>query len=325
VWRAVSNAGALRLVVGVFGVVWCVRRRRAKETVKPAACAYFDPLTVEEAVELLGELGDTGKVLAGGQSLVPMMNMRLAKPEALVDINRVKELAYIHEEDGAFVIGALTRQRAVERSRPVKRRSPLLAEAILSVGHLPIRSRGTMGGSLAHADPAAELPAVLLALDGWVEAMSRRGTRRVAAADLFLGPLLTSLEPDELVTRVCFPHLPEGSGTAFLEVTRRHGDFALVGVAATLTLNPEGVCTRAALALLGAGNTQVRAPGAEACLVGHRLDDAVIAAACAATMAGLDPIGDLHGSQVYRKQIAGTLTERALRLAWQRALPKSSR
>jgi carbon-monoxide dehydrogenase medium subunit len=293
--------------------------------VKPAAFAYFDPTTAEEAVDILGALGDTGKVLAGGQSLVPMMNMRLAKPEALVDINKVKELAYIHEEDNAFVIGALTRQRAVERSRAVKRRSPLLAEAILSVGHLPIRSRGTVGGSLAHADPAAELPAVLLALDGWVEATSTRGTRRIAAADLFIGPLLTSLEPDELLTRVGFPLLPEGSGTAFLEMTRRHGDFALVGVAATLTLNAEGICTGASVAILGAGETQVRAPQAEACLVGNRLEERVIEAAGAAAMAGLDPIGDLHGSPEYRKQVAGALTQRALKIAWQRALPRSER
>lgn len=183
---------------------------------KPAAFAYFDPTTTAEAVELLGALGDEAKVLAGGQSLVPMMNMRLAKPEAIVDINRVKELAYIKEADDGLLIGALTRQRAVERSSIVKKRSSLLAEAILSVGHLPIRSRGTIGGSLAHADPAAELPAVLLALDGWVQASSTRGTRRIPAAELFIGPLLTSLQPDELITEVCFPALPPGTGTAFL-------------------------------------------------------------------------------------------------------------
>src|SRR5579859_253277 len=156
---------------------------------KPAAFAYYDPTTTAEAIELLGELGDEGKLMAGGQSLVPMMNMRLAKPDAIVDINRVKELAYIKEADDGLMIGALTRQRAVERAAVVKKHSPLLAEAIFFVGHPPIRSRGTIGGSLAHADPAAELPAVLLALDGWVHASSAKGTRKIPAAELFIGPL----------------------------------------------------------------------------------------------------------------------------------------
>ncbi len=290
---------------------------------KPAAFAYFDPTTTAEAVELLGALGDEAKVLAGGQSLVPMMNMRLAKPEAIVDINRVKELAYIKEADDGLLIGALTRQRAVERSSIVKKRSSLLAEAILSVGHLPIRSRGTIGGSLAHADPAAELPAVLLALDGWVQASSTRGTRRIPAAELFIGPLLTSLQPDELITEVCFPLLPPGTGTAFLEVTRRHGDFAVVGVAACVTLDQQSACTRASIALLGAGETQVRATQAEELLIGSRLDERAITAAGAAAMAGLDPVGDVHASPEYRKQVAGVLTQRALALAWGRARRRS--
>lgn len=287
---------------------------------KPAAFAYYDPTTKAEVLELLGELGLGAKVMAGGQSLVPMMNMRLAKPEAIIDINRVKELAYIKEAEDGLMIGALTRQRAVQRSSVVKKRSPLLAEAILFVGHPPIRSRGTVGGSLAHADPAAELPAVLLALDGWVHASSSRGTRRIPAAELFVGPLLTTLQPDELLTEAWFPALPPGTGTAFLEVTRRHGDFALVGVAACLTLDQQGVCTRASVALLGAGETQVRAAEAEACLVGKSLDGQAIEEAGAAAMASLEPIGDIHGSPEYRKQVAGVLTQRALTIAWQRAL-----
>ncbi len=292
---------------------------------KPAAFAYYEPTTTEEAVEMLGELGDEGKVLAGGQSLVPMMNMRLAKPEAIVDVNRIKELAYINDEPGGLLIGALTRQRAVERSRVVKKLSPLLAEAIHYVGHPPIRSRGTVGGSLAHADPAAELPAVLLALDGWVRASSSRGVRQIPASELFVGPLLTSLEPDELLTQVWFPLLPPGSGTAFLEITRRHGDFALVGVATCVTLDEQEICTRASIALLGAGETPTRAHAAEACLVGNTLNDEVIKAAGAAAMAGLDPVGDVHASPEYRKQVAGVLTRRALTLAWQRAHPRSER
>jgi CO/xanthine dehydrogenase FAD-binding subunit len=291
--------------------------------VKPAAFAYYDPTTKAEVLELLGALGLGAKVMAGGQSLVPMMNMRLAKPEAIIDINRVKELAYIREADDGLMIGALTRQRAVQRSRVVKKRSPLLAEAILFVGHPPIRSRGTVGGSLAHADPAAELPAVLLALDGWVHASSPRGTRKIPAAELFVGPLLTSLQPDELLTEACFPDLPPGSGTAFLEVTRRHGDFALVGVASCLTLDQQGICTRAAIALLGAGETQVRSADAEARLVGNQLSEQVIEAAGTAAMESLEPIGDIHGSPEYRKQVAGELTRRALTIAWRRALRRS--
>ena len=290
---------------------------------KPAAFAYYDPTTKEEVLELLGELGLGAKVMAGGQSLVPMMNMRLAKPEAIIDINRVKELAYIREAEDGLMIGALTRQRAVQRSRVVKKRSPLLAEAILSVGHPPIRSRGTVGGSLAHADPAAELPAVLLALDGWVHATSPRGTRRISAAELFVGPLLTSLQPDELLTEAWFPALPPGTGTAFLEVTRRHGDFALVGVAACLTLDQQGTCTRASIALLGAGETQVRAVEAEVCLAGHTLDGRAIEEAGAAAMASLEPIGDIHGSPEYRTQVAGVLARRALTIAWGRARRRS--
>jgi carbon-monoxide dehydrogenase medium subunit len=286
---------------------------------KPAAFAYYDPPTTEEALHLLAELGEDAKVLAGGQSLMPMMNMRLARPAALIDINRTQELAYLNETNDGLLVGALTRQQAVERSEGVRQRFPLLAETILSIGHPPIRARGTIGGSLAHADPAAELPAVLLALDGWVQVSSTRGTRKIAAADFFQGPLATALEPDELLTEIWFPALPPGTGTAFLEVTRRHGDFALVGVAACLTLNPQGVCTRASIALLGASDTQARVAEAEACLMGNQLDDKAIEAAGSAAMTALEPMGDMHASPDYRKQVAGVLTRRALVLAWERA------
>ncbi len=290
---------------------------------KPAPFAYYDPTKKEEALALLGEMGEDAKVMAGGQSLMPMLNMRLARPAAIIDVNRVSELAYLNETQDGLLIGALTRQRAVERSEVVRQRAPLLAEAILSIGHPPIRARGTIGGSLAHADPAAELPAVLLALDGWVQASSSRGTRRIAAADLFLGPLATSLEPDELLTEACFPALPPGAGSAFLEVTRRHGDFALVGVAACLTLDQQGVCARAAIALLGVGDTQARAPEAEACLVGQQVNEPIIEAAGVAAMAALEPMGDIHASPAYRKHVAGVLTTRALHIAWQRARQRS--
>ena len=194
---------------------------------KPAIFEYFSPKTAEEATDLLAEHGDDAKVLAGGQSLVPLMNMRLARPAIVVDINRIETLAYIREENGLLRLGALTRQRAAEGSSLVAARCPLLRDALRLVGHVQIRNRGTIGGSIAHADPAAELTAVLTALDGEVTARGPRGDRVIAAADLFVTYLTTSLEPRELLVEVCIPALPPGAGWSWMEIARRHGDFAL--------------------------------------------------------------------------------------------------
>ena len=226
---------------------------------KPAPFEYELAQSVDEALELLGE---DAKVLAGGQSLVPLLNFRLARPERLVDVNRLAELAYLRRSHGILRIGAVTRQATLERSPLVAGHWPLLAQAVSLVGHPQIRNRGTVGGSIAHADPAAELPVALTALDARFHARSRRGTRTLAAGELFLGPLTTALEDDELLIEIEVPPLPAGARTAFVEHARTHGDFAIAGAAVVVA--PD----HAAIALLGAGSVPVRASAAERALVG---------------------------------------------------------
>jgi aerobic carbon-monoxide dehydrogenase medium subunit len=241
--------------------------------VKPGPFGYADPRTLDEALDLLAEHGDEAKVLAGGQSLVPLLNFRLARPELLVDVNRVDALAYLREDGRALRIGALTRDAALERSPDVAASWPLLGEAARLVGHPQIRSRGTVGGSVAHADPAAELPVALTALDATFHVLSKRGARTVAPEDLFVMQLTTSLEPDELLVEIEVPPVPPRTGSAFVEHARVHGDFALAGAAALVTLGPDGTCERAALALCAAAPTPVRATAAEEVLVGRRVDE----------------------------------------------------
>jgi CO/xanthine dehydrogenase FAD-binding subunit len=229
-------------------------------TVKPAPFEYALPESVDEALDLLGE---DARPLAGGQSLVPLLNFRLARPERLVDLNAIAELDYLRDSAGTLHIGALTRQATLERSGLVGERWPLLTQAIRLVGHPQIRSRGTVGGSIAHADPAAELPVALSALGARFHARSRRGTRTLAAGELFLGPLTTALEPDELLVEIEVPPLPAGAGTAFVEHARTHGDFAVAGAAAVVAAG-----AHAAIALLGADSVPVRASEAERALLG---------------------------------------------------------
>jgi aerobic carbon-monoxide dehydrogenase medium subunit len=286
---------------------------------KPPRFAYHDPDTRSEVLALLDTYTDDAKVLAGGQSLVPLLNMRLAQPAHLLDINRLPNLAYIREEDGGLAIGALTRQRDIERSSLARRLCPLLTQAIPFIGHTPIRSRGTIGGSLAHADPAAELPAILLALAGHVRAESHTGSRQIRAEDLFVSQLQTSLTPTELLTEVWFPVTPPRSGAAFIEISRRHGDFALVGVAAQLTLYENGTIAAAHLALMGVAATPVRPQAAEASLLGQRPDEAAFTAAAEQIVAYLDPDTDLHASAEYRRDVAVVLVNRALHTAANRA------
>jgi carbon-monoxide dehydrogenase medium subunit len=286
--------------------------------VKPAPFVYAAPSTVEEAVDLLARHGSDAKVLAGGQSLVPLMNMRLAKPRVVVDINRIRELRYLGALDGAVRIGALTRQREVERSPLVAARCPLLAEALRFVGHVAIRTRGTVAGSLAHADPAAELPAVLVALGGEVTARSAAGERVVPASALFLTYLTTSLDPRELVTEVRFPVLPEGAGWSWMEIARRHGDFALAGVGVVLVLR-RGRIADARIALAGVGPVPVKASAAEGVLRGGTPSEDLWAQAAEAVRTEVDPEDDIHASAEYRRHIAAVLTRRALREALSRA------
>lgn len=285
---------------------------------KPAPFAYHGARTTTEAVALLGEFRDGGRVLAGGQSLVPLMNFRLARPSHLIDINRVDELDYIRHTDGLIAIGARTRQAAAERSPLIREQAPLLAEALAWVGHEPIRHRGTVVGSIAHADPAAEIPAVALAMDGEVTAVSLRGERVIAAADFFRGPFLIALEPGELVTELRLRPWPPGTGYAFLEFARRHGDFAIAGAGVLLHLGPGGV-ERAAVVLCGVADTPVRARAAEDRLRGHPPTPEVLAAAADAAVADLTPPGDVHGSPEYRRTVARAYVRRALARALERA------
>jgi carbon-monoxide dehydrogenase medium subunit len=281
---------------------------------KPPPFEYHAVASVDEAVTLLGEHGDEAKVLAGGQSLVPLLALRLARPARLVDINGIGDLASCTNRQG-LTVGSLLRQRVAERSESVKAANPLLVRALGLIGHTAIRNRGTIGGSIAHADPAAELPAVLLALDGEVTATSTRGTRGVAAPDLFRGFLTTSLEPDELLTDVRFPAWAPGTGWSFQEFSRRSGDFAIAGVAATLRLDRNGMIAAARIALSGMGPTPVRASKAEAALAGQQPADEVWDAASQDAVAGLDPPSDVHGTAAYRRHLAAALTRRALREA----------
>lgn len=285
---------------------------------KPARFEYFCPRTIEEAAGFLARYGDEAKVLAGGQSLVPLMNMRLARPAIVIDINRVDALAYLREQDGALLTGALTRQRAAERSPVVAERCPILRDALHLVGHTQIRNRGTIGGSIAHADPAAELTAILLALGGEVTARSATGTRTIAAADLFVTYLTTSLDPRELITEVRIPIVPKGAGWSWMEISRRHGDFALAGVGVVLALRG-GVVAEARIGLTGVGATPVRASDAEHLLAGQRPSESLWEAAAASVRTAVTPDGDIHASAEYRKHVAGVLTRRALAEAHSRA------
>ncbi len=286
---------------------------------KPPRFEYFAPTSVEEALALLAEHGEEAKVLAGGQSLVPLLNFRLVRPAYLVDLNEISGLDGIREEDGWLVIGGMTRQRALEQSTLVSERCPLLADAMPQIGHAQIRNRGTIGGSLAHADPAAELPAVVAALEGELVVRSRRGRRVVTPEKFFLAYLTTALEPAELLVEIRLPATPPRTGTAFLEVSRRHGDFALVGVAATVTLDEGGVCTRSAVALTGVGPTPVVARAAAQTLVGVTPTPAALEEVGRRVSASVRPDSDLHASHEYRKHVAGVLTRRALARAAERA------
>jgi aerobic carbon-monoxide dehydrogenase medium subunit len=275
---------------------------------------YEAPTTIAEAVDLLAEHEDEASVLAGGQSLIPLMALRLARPAVLIDINGLSELSLVAVTDGRVAIGAMTREYVAEDSATVGDAVPLLAAALPLIGHEAIRNRGTIGGSLAHADPAAELPAVALALDAEFVVRGRAGERVVPAADWFEGYLATSRRPDELLTEVRFPAAAPGTGVAFLEVARRHGDFAIVGLAVSLTL-ADGVISDARLAFAGVSDVPVRVAEAEDLLAGERPSAELFAEAARVATAGLDPPADLNGSSEYRRQVAAALVRRGLQAA----------
>jgi len=280
--------------------------------VRSAPFEYFAPRAVEDALELLARHGGEGKLLAGGQSLVPMMNMRLVRPAVVVDLNRVAALGEVREEGGRLRLGALVRQHALERDARIAAAAPLLAEAAPLIGHLQTRARGTVGGSLVHADPAAELPACMIALDAVFHVRSVRGRRACRAEDFFRGLLATALEPDELLEEIEVPGAPAPrAGHGFAEVARRRGDFALAGACAALTLDAAGVCRQARLVIFGAGD-QPHLARATAGLVGERPSAARLAEAGRAAAGEIDARADLHASAEYRRRVAAGLAARAL-------------
>jgi carbon-monoxide dehydrogenase medium subunit len=281
---------------------------------KPPPFSYYAPDSVDAAVALLASHAGEARLLSGGQSLVPMLNFRLLAPTALIDLARIPNLAYVRHENGTVAIGAMTRQRHVENSDIVAQQLPLLREALGWVGHLPTRSRGTIGGSLANADPSAELPMALLALDGSVVAAGPGGRRTIAATDLFNSMFSTHLASDEILIEVRIPVMVPGSGFAIEDHARRKGDFAIVGVA--VVVQHEGDrCLRARIAACGVGSVAVRLSGAEQILERNGLGPAAINAAAASAAAEIDPLTDPNSSADYRRHLTGVLLGRALRRA----------
>lgn len=285
---------------------------------KPAPFSYHAPQTTAEVVSLLGQLGDGGRVLAGGQSLVPLMNFRLAQPTDLVDLKRVRELDYIRVDGDRLAIGALARQSSLEHSAQAAQAAPLLVEAVGYVAHPPIRHRGTVCGSIAHAEPAAELPAALLALGAEVVAAGPSGDRAIPIDEFLRGPFTTSLQSGELVREVRAATWPTSSGYAFVEYSRRHGDFAVAGAAVLLELDGARI-DRAAIALCGVADTAVRCGSAEELLVGSDGASETLDEAAASAAQWLTPSEDVHGNAGYRRQVARTCVRRALTVALERA------
>ncbi|MCW5878003.1 MAG: xanthine dehydrogenase family protein subunit M [Anaerolineales bacterium] len=291
---------------------------------KPAPFKYFAPASLEEALALKAEYGEEAKALAGGQSLIPAMNFRVAQPAILVDLNRIASLRNIHK-NGALTIGAMTTQSTAEKNMLVAQHVPLLHEALPSIAHPQIRNRGTIGGSVAHADPAAELPVVCLALRARMLAQSQSAERWIEAQEFFSGLFSTTLAADELLTAVEFPLVEERTGYAFLEVARRHGDYAMVGLAAVLSLDENGLCRQARLVYLNVGDGPLEATQAAASLLGQKPSaKAFEDAGKIASQEDMQPFGNLHASPQYQQHLSAVLTQRALHLALDRITQKAT-
>jgi CO/xanthine dehydrogenase FAD-binding subunit len=284
---------------------------------KPARFNYHDPKTLDEALSLMAQFGEQARPLAGGQSLVPLMNFRLIRPAHLIDLNGVHELSYLKAENGMLRIGATTRQRELERSTIVAQRWPLLREAVSFIGHIQIRNRGTVGGSLAHAFPSAELPVAMVTLDASFILRSSANQRAARAEDFFLSHMTTVLEPGEILTEIKVPSLPANTGSSYQEVNRRHGDFALAGAAALLALDGAGAICHARLTLTGA--TPIRSLEAEEFLLGKKPSEAVFRDAAQRATTNLEQDSDIHASAEYRRDACAVLARRALTQAAQRA------
>ena len=286
---------------------------------KPHSFSYVRPSSVEEAVMALVEAEGDGKIIAGGQSLVPMMNFRLVSPAVLIDINHIAELKKIEVlPEGGLRIGALTRHHTLETSPEVRQYFPVLQQAMTHVAHLAIRNRGTIGGSITHADPAAELPMMMCLLDAQIFLATPEGPRILEASDFFLGPLTSAVEENELVTEIYLPALPQGAGWAFEEFARRAGDFALAAVGVVMAV-AEGRVTVLRIGVMGVGDTPMRMTQAESLLTGQVLTDTEIASAVSTIREAVEPPSDLHASSAYRQHLVGVLAQRALQHAWQRA------
>ncbi|AIJ26130.1 FAD binding domain-containing protein [Amycolatopsis methanolica] len=285
---------------------------------KPAAFAYEAPGTAAEAVDLLARHGEDAKFLAGGQSLLPLLGLRLAAPTALIDLNGVTELAHHRHTPDELVVGALCRHRDIELDPRVAARSPMIAEAVRHIGHVAIRNRGTVGGSLVHADPSAEWTVLAMLLDATFVILGPSGARTLGAAEFFDGFLATTLEPGELLTEVRFPLASPTTGTAFVELARRHGDFAIASAAAALETDGDGRITSARLAASGAAPAVVRLTAAEEALRGRPVGEAAFAEAADAAVEAAEPTPDLHGDAEYRRRLVGVIVRRALTRAAER-------
>lgn len=292
---------------------------------KPASFEYFAPETLEEALAIKAKHGDDVKPLAGGQSMIPAMNYRVAQPEILVDLNKINELSYIKSSNGELHIGAMTRQREVEKSDDVAIADPLLHETMPYIAHPQIRNRGTFGGSLAHADPAAELPVIAIARDAQFRVENSNGDRLINAKDFFMGYFEVSLQVDELLVEIIFPKFPANTGWSFMEIARRKGDFAMAGVAALITLNDGGICEFARLVYLNVGEGPTNAIRAAESLQGEKINKKSIANACQiAIQSEMEPYGNLHASADYQKHLCQVLTVRAMAEAHKRAKSRIS-
>ncbi len=286
---------------------------------KPAPFEYYAPPSLEQALNLKSQFGDEAKILAGGQSLVPAMNFRVVQPGVLIDLNRIGELSFIREEGDGIRVGAMTRERHLEFDRAIEKRIPLLSEAIPFIAHPQIRNRGTIGGSLVHADPAAELPVLMFALNARMKAKSASAERWIEAKDFFVGMFATALEPDEILIEIEIPFMPPRTGWSFMEVAPRSGDYALMGVAALVALDGAGKCKEAKLVYLNAGEGPVEAKKAGNLLQGESVTDTLIEdAAALASEKEINPFGNVHASADFQRHLAKVLTKRALKQAIQR-------
>ena len=284
-----------------------------------SAFEYHAPTTVAEAAQLLSQHGDEAKLLAGGHSLVPLMKLRLAQPGVVIDLGKIDGMAYVREQNGGLAIGAMTTQSQIESSGLVRERAPVLAEAAGQVADPQVRNVGTIGGSLSHADPAADLPAVVLALGAQMVTSSTGEHRTIDAGDFFVDLLTTALRPDEILSEILVPALPGRTGTAYAKFGNKASHYAVVGVAAVVTVDADGSCESASIGVTGAGPKAVRATAAEEALTGSSLDDSAIEAAAALAGDGMEFNEDVHASAEYRAHLTTVFAARAIRTAAARA------